>query len=135
MGGQRSQIAVRNTNTDWFETVNVGGSINNSICIAEQLSGQTRMYICNNDETIKIYGLPDLNRVAVLPLPTAVNYCSVSPDGRKLAAVGDTNQVFIYDITNENYSKISTLQTSSDAGVFKSVCHLIIVFVCMEPIE
>lgn len=58
-----------------------------------------------------------MERVVTLSIPTAVNYCSVSPDGSKLAAVGDTNQVFIYDITNDNYSKISTLDTNSDAGV------------------
>lgn len=64
-----------------------------------------------------MYGLPDMQRVTNIALPTAVNYCSVSPDGKKLAAVGDTNQVFIYDISNENYQKITTMQTNSDAGV------------------
>ncbi|BGP18509.1 hypothetical protein JCM10213v2_006575 [Rhodosporidiobolus nylandii] len=40
----------------------------------------------------------------LVPLPhedirlrTAVNHCSVSPDGRRMVAVGDTNEVFLYD--------------------------------------
>lgn len=41
----------------------------------------------------------------------------MSPDREKLVAVGDTNQVFLYNITrNGEYEKYQTLTTSKDAG-------------------
>lgn len=86
--------------------------------------GETRLLICNNDETIKVYSLPGLQRITTIGLPTAVNYASVSPDGRKLCAVGDSNQVFMFDITASGYyQRIATLQGSNDAGFSCSWNH------------
>lgn len=137
-----------------FAHTSVGGSINNALCISEHLGG-TRLLISNNDETIKVYSLPGLQRLTSIQLPTAVNYgktaielclftlfecisgvshekktpennhksdipaspfflqsstvASVSPDGRKMVAVGDSNQVFLYDISVAGgYQKIGT---------------------------
>ncbi|KAJ3119622.1 hypothetical protein HK100_000219 [Physocladia obscura] len=85
------------------------------MCIS-QYANQPRLFICNNDETIKIYTLPGLQRITSIQLPTAVNYASVSPDGKKLCAVGDNNQVFLYDVTGQGgYTKISTLTATTDA--------------------
>jgi hypothetical protein len=86
---------VRDIDTNWFAQTTVGGSINNAMCISKHPKGSdgARLLICNNDETIKAYTLPGLQRVASISLPTAVNYCSVSPDGTKMVAVGDSNQV------------------------------------------
>lgn len=79
------------------------------MCISNH-GGSVRLLICNNDETIKAYTLPGLQRVASISLPTAVNYASVSPDGRKLIAVGDSPQVFLYNITaNGTYERIATM--------------------------
>ncbi|KAI3636520.1 hypothetical protein MIR68_005465 [Amoeboaphelidium protococcarum] len=84
---------------------------------SERQYGDVRILICNNDESIKVYSIPGMQRVTTIGLPTAVNYASVSPDGRKLCAVGDSNQVFIYDIsTTGYYEKIATLTGSNDAG-------------------
>jgi WD40 repeat protein len=107
---------VRQLNGPWFAQTTVGGSINNAMCISNHL-GSTRLLICNNDETIKVLSLPHLQRITTITLPTAVNYCSVSPDGKKMIAVGDSNQVYLYDISySGGYSKIATLTTTSDAG-------------------
>ncbi|TPX31257.1 hypothetical protein SmJEL517_g05377 [Synchytrium microbalum] len=115
VGGQRSQLMVKKLGSDWAQQTTVGGSINNALSISNHLDG-TRLLICNNDETIKIYSLPGLQRMASLTLPTAVNYASVSPDGRKLVAVGDSNQVFLYDISAGGYHKVAALTGSNDAG-------------------
>jgi WD40 repeat protein len=94
-------------------------------------NSDTRLLVCNNDETIKVYSLPSLQRLTTLGLPTAVNHgtflndintfipviASVSPDGRRLAAVGDSNQIFIFDITAGGYyQRIATLAGTNDAG-------------------
>ncbi|KAJ3135365.1 hypothetical protein HK100_002856 [Physocladia obscura] len=79
------------------------------MCIS-QYANQPRLFICNNDKTIKIYTLPGLQRITSIELPTPVNYASVSPDGKRLCAVGDNNQVFLYDVTGQGgYTKVSTL--------------------------
>ncbi|KAI8899960.1 WD40-repeat-containing domain protein [Globomyces pollinis-pini] len=115
-GGQRSQLMVRKLDSDWTAQMNVGGSINNALSISQH-AGQIRILVCNNDETIKIYSLPDLQRVTTITFPTAVNYAAVSPDGRKLIAVGDSSQVIMYNITNSgNYEKVASMTASSDAG-------------------
>ncbi|KAI8847633.1 WD40-repeat-containing domain protein [Chytridium lagenaria] len=96
--------------TAGFAQTTVGGSINNAMCLSSH-QGQTRLMICNNDETIKVYSF------TYVSLPTAVNYCSVSPDGRKLAAVGDSNQVYLYDVTSSgNYQKVAVMTATNDAG-------------------
>jgi hypothetical protein len=113
---------VRQLNGSWLSQTTVGGSINNALCISnhprstDNLS-DTRLLVSNNDETIKIYNLPSLQRITTLGLPTAVNYASVSNDGRRLCAVGDSNQVFIYDITTSGfYQRVATLNGTNDAG-------------------
>lgn len=54
---------------------------------------------------------------ATLPFDTAINHCSVSPDGRRLVAVGDTNEVHLYDCgMNGNYSHVHTFEASDDAS-------------------
>lgn len=52
-------------------------------------------------------------------LNTAVNHCSVSPDGKWLIAVGDTNEVFLYSAPraeNDQYELAHTFTASSDAS-------------------
>ncbi|KAJ3033844.1 hypothetical protein HDV00_005693 [Rhizophlyctis rosea] len=86
------------------------------MCISNHIAG-TRLLICNNDETIKVYALPGLQRITSISLPTAVNYAAVSPDGRKLVAVGDSPQVFLFDISaSGGYELVDTWQATSDAG-------------------
>ncbi|GAA6015012.1 hypothetical protein JCM10207_008704 [Rhodosporidiobolus poonsookiae] len=49
-------------------------------------------------------------------LQTAVNHCSVSHDGRRMVAVGDTNEVFLYDVRAGGYELAHTFEASSDAS-------------------
>ncbi|KAG0256248.1 cleavage and polyadenylation specificity factor subunit 2 [Actinomortierella ambigua] len=115
-GGQRSQLMVRQLNSNWCAHTSVGGSINNALCISEHLGG-TRLLISNNDETIKVYSLPGLEPLTSIKLPVAVNYASVSPDGRKMVAVGDSNEVFLFDISvAAGYHKIGTYTATQDAS-------------------
>lgn len=115
----------------------VGGAINNCVHMAQH-GGKTRLLVCNNDETIKVFDLPSMEQVVTLRLNTAVNggmarrcrpgkerlanvldmrAVSVSPDGTKMVAVGDSNQVFIYNITSGGeYQQVAVLNTTKDAG-------------------
>ena len=43
---------------------------------------QLRLFVCNNDDTIKVYGLSGGTLATVLRCPVAINYCALSPSGR-----------------------------------------------------
>lgn len=43
---------------------------------------QLRLFVCNNDDTIKVYGLASGALVTMLRCPVAINYCALSPCGR-----------------------------------------------------
>ncbi len=64
---------VRRLNDDWSAEMSVGGSINNALRISHH-GGQDRILVCNNDETIKVFSLPDLQRVCSIQFPTAVQF-------------------------------------------------------------
>ncbi|GAA5901767.1 hypothetical protein JCM8208_003581 [Rhodotorula glutinis] len=53
---------------------------------------------------------------ADIRLRTAVNHCSVSPDSKWLVAVGDTNEVFLYDTRAAGYELAHTFTASEDAS-------------------
>lgn len=96
--------------------MNVGGAINNAVTLSKY-GEQVRLLVCNNDETIKIFSLPTLDQVCNIKLPTAANYASVSPDGRWMVAVGDSNQVFLYEVTvHGQYRLVQQLTSVKDAS-------------------
>ncbi|KAK4057112.1 hypothetical protein OIO90_002012 [Microbotryomycetes sp. JL221] len=192
-GGQNSELAIKSADpaSTWCHqlTNTTNGAINNSIHIAPApLNPATpRLYVSNNDETIKVYdvvgAVPDfraakrrriktlnverwrssdgerdqgpraneqdherrrgtssdneegdtveergtydtggqctLERInaATIPFNTAINHCSVSPDGRRLVAVGDTNEIHLYDcLMNGDYAHVHSFQASEDAS-------------------
>ncbi|SGY61942.1 BQ5605_C007g04627 [Microbotryum silenes-dioicae] len=52
-----------------------------------------------------------------LHFDTAINHTSVSPDGRRLVAVGDTNEIFLYDISLlGEYTFVHSFEASEDAS-------------------
>jgi WD40 repeat protein len=115
-GGHRSQLAVRNMATQSLCNTSVGGSINNSMTIAQH-AGDTRLLICNNDETIKVYSLPTLTHITDVKLPFAVNYCAVSGDGRRMVAVGDSRQGWLFEVQRAGtYARVATFTACANAA-------------------
>ncbi len=94
----------------------LGGAINNCVHIARH-TDRSRLFVCNNDETIKVFDLPSMNHFCTLRASTAVNGVSVSPDGTKMISIGDSDNVALYNVTwNGSYEKVGTLATTKDAG-------------------
>lgn len=113
-GNQRSHVFVQNLDTNHTGHVSVGGSINNAIEISKHLN-DTRLLVCNNDQMIKIFSLPSLVKVDQIAYPVSVNYSAVSHDERKMVVVGDSNQVFLHDVSEATpYKRIATLTTTSN---------------------
>lgn len=129
VGGQRSQVIIRQLNSNWYtllklyiyrERVNlfifrvaqtaVGGAINNSLVLSKHSEDDVRLMVCNNDQTIKIFSVPNMNLITTLNSSAAVNNVGVSPDGKIMAVVGDSNQIQLHSISSSNeYKKLTTL--------------------------
>lgn len=59
-------------------------------------AGQLRLFVSNNDHTVKIFDVPSMRLMSTVTCPVAVNYAALSPDGRFLACVGDSGATHIY---------------------------------------
>ncbi|KAJ2081426.1 hypothetical protein H4R24_002361 [Coemansia sp. RSA 988] len=144
VGGQRAELAVARLSDPMSRTVvRSGGSINNFVTLDRPPSvmprrrfrdsaafvddGVTsvnimsnrslpRLLVCNNDRTVRLMSLPDLDLITELNFPTAVNYAAVSPDGTKMCVVGDTNQVYLFNKRGDSFEKIANLTASNDAS-------------------
>lgn len=54
---------------------------------------------------------PELEYIGKVRLPTPVNHTSLSPDGRTMIAVGDTNELFIFNIgSNGTHTLVDTIE-------------------------
>ncbi|PVU87771.1 hypothetical protein BB561_006185 [Smittium simulii] len=71
-----------------------------------------RLIVCNNDLSIKIYSVPDLLLIDQITFQKPVNYASISPDNTKMAAVGDSNQAYIFNRRGESFEKMFNLKVS-----------------------
>lgn len=81
------------------------------------MNGETRLLVSNNDASIRVFSVPDLELIDTLDFRTAVNHTSVSPDGRKMITVGDDNRVQLFNVTNSgHYELATTMAVSRDAN-------------------
>ncbi|PVU93928.1 hypothetical protein BB561_002926 [Smittium simulii] len=72
-------------------------------------SFRNRLLVCTNDKSIKIVSLPSLSVDHEIYFDTSINNASISPDRSKMIAVGDTNQVFVFNKRGSDYEKIATI--------------------------
>lgn len=117
-GGQNSQLDVRQlAGGEIVYKGHCGGSVNNALHIARDASQQLRLFVCNNDDTIKVYGLASGALATMLRCPVAINYCSLSPGGRHLVCVGDNRHTYLYQATPVCYRQVSVFTEAGDAGM------------------
>ncbi|KAJ1892270.1 hypothetical protein LPJ66_006448 [Kickxella alabastrina] len=121
VGGQRAELAVgRLSEPGNLTVVRSGGSINNFDSVTNlNITGEhdvPRLLVCNNDHSVRLLALPNLDLLTELRFPTAVNYAAISPDGTKMCVVGDSNEVFLFHKRGDTFEKIATLIASNDAS-------------------
>ena len=134
-GGQSSQLEIRRAPpnlleppipslpppppgpTDSIFKGHCGGSVNNALRVAKDASHQHRLFVCNNDDTVKIFSLSVGTLVSVVSCPVAINHCALSPDGKNMVCVGDNRHTYVYIATPTGY-RISRVYTEgNDAGM------------------
>ena len=59
------------------------------------------MVLSNNDKTVTIYSLTREKLLKVITHPNCMNYAVISPDSTILAAVGDENIAYFYELTRD----------------------------------
>ncbi|KAI7887432.1 WD40 repeat-like protein, partial [Lichtheimia hyalospora FSU 10163] len=116
VGGHRGATMVKSLSDEWSSTLKVGMGMNNCI----QLSGhdnnnECRLTICNNDQTMSVYSIPDLKNLVTLDLSSAaINQISTSPDGRSLLTVSDDGNVSLFN--TRDYTKTTSFQVGHGGG-------------------
>ncbi|KJA16198.1 hypothetical protein HYPSUDRAFT_47634 [Hypholoma sublateritium FD-334 SS-4] len=119
----------RRTRVRWEFEDNLQGSINNSVLLtslslsrSNESSVDPRVGISNNDGSVRLYDVPirvssarrnmKLHAVGEVRLDVPVNHSSISPDGRTLLSVGDSNKIYFHQITGGariSFQPITTL--------------------------
>ncbi|ELA47289.1 hypothetical protein VCUG_01173 [Vavraia culicis subsp. floridensis] len=115
VGGQKGQYAVKNLENERFVLGTVGHAINNAVKICE-FNGETNFLFCNNDNTIRRYSYDSLDELEMITHPWPVNNCEMSLDGKHLVSVGDTNQIFYFNVEGGKFVKDRTLKSMNDGG-------------------
>ncbi|KAF9037704.1 hypothetical protein BJ165DRAFT_1375364, partial [Panaeolus papilionaceus] len=102
------------------------GSINNSVFLSSlsltrsnQSSLEPRVGISNNDATVRLYDVPmrvrnsgrKLLEVGKVGFDVPINHSSISPDGRTLISVGDSNKVYFHHMSGGSYITFTPIMT------------------------
>ena len=109
-GGQWGELALHSMSLGTLHTLSLGSSINNAVCISPP--GRDRVLVSSNDYCVRVLSLPDLLVREVIHLPAPVNHASASADGARMAACGDMDTVFLFDIRQgKAHSKVELRST------------------------
>ncbi|KAI7861183.1 WD40-repeat-containing domain protein [Circinella umbellata] len=118
MAGQRGMAMIKDMNSDWSARFNAGPGMNNSISLAKTINNEIRVMVCNNDQTVCILSVPNMEKLCTLRMPAAINHTSVSPNGRMMLMVGDNGIVYLYNITeSSDYQQISSYKASEEPAL------------------
>ncbi|WIA15831.1 hypothetical protein OEZ85_012586 [Tetradesmus obliquus] len=123
-GGLHGELEVRQLSTgEACFKGSVGSTVNNALHIAQHSSGEVRLFVCCNDNSIKVYALPSMDAVTVIRCPCPINYAALSPDGQHLVAVGDCNPTLLYQATPTGYAASTSFTEASDVGMCCAWSH------------
>ena len=84
----------------------IGDDIVNSVSIHKIQDEEAHLYdvvavLTNNDKSVRVFSLHNGIETTCLTFSFPMNHASISPDGSTLVAVGDSNQVFFYEMLLE----------------------------------
>lgn len=116
-GGPASQLMISQI-SDGSEVFNehVGGTVNNSLLIKKGPTGLL-LFVCNNDETVKVFLLPSMEHYSSIKFPVSMNYAAVDDRCENLVSVGDSAVTYLHQATPAGYRKIREFQDYHDVGM------------------
>mmetsp|Transcript_12249 Transcript_12249/g.26807 ORF Transcript_12249/g.26807 Transcript_12249/m.26807 type:complete len:349 (-) Transcript_12249:733-1779(-) len=120
-GGPNSQLRlVRSADKRVLYSGSTNGLVTNGVHLSEQSDGgQLRLFVSNNDETVKVFDVDTMRLVSTLVCSCAVNCASVSPDGKFLVAGFDEPFILLFGLTGQgSYELVAELDCpATDAGI------------------
>lgn len=127
-GGLRSELEVRNVRGGGATLFkgNVGGErgcVNNALHVGKHSNGSVRLFVCNNDSTVKVFSLPQMQTLCTLRTGVPINYAALSPDGQSLVCAGDTPTVLVYSAHEAGYTLSSSFTEAQDVGMCCAWSH------------
>ena len=75
------------------------------------------LFICNNDRSIKVFSLPEMDSITTLNFPVPVNYSANTHDASYLLSVGDDIYTYLHQATDEGYRKLARLTGYQNVGM------------------
>ena len=114
-GAENGYIAVLNSRTHSKTEVDIGGSLVNGIHIYQGQDSEDRALISNNDYSLKFFNLSTMRAEAPIHCPSAMNYASVSADGKMLAAVGDSTELYLFVQESGRWKRHAEICVAEDA--------------------
>jgi WD40 repeat protein len=74
----------------------------------------------NNDHSIKIWNVDNWRSDGTIKLPVPINHCSVSPDKTSMVCVGDSSDIFLFDISSTGSFHHQATFTGSEDSSFST---------------
>ncbi|KAG1083514.1 hypothetical protein G6F42_022189 [Rhizopus arrhizus] len=102
LGGQTGMLMIRDLSTGWYAIKTAGRGMNNSICLSQH-QDEIRLTVCNNDQTVSVFSVPDMEKIQTLKMPSAINFCTVSPDSKKVLLTSDQGVAYLYTINQDGF--------------------------------
>ncbi|KAG2484738.1 hypothetical protein HYH03_016485 [Edaphochlamys debaryana] len=118
-GGPTSQLIVKDLREKRvLHRDPLGGSVNNAVHISRQ-EGRQVLFACNNEHIVRVFNIEphQLTPNTHFRTPVPINYCSLSPDGRQLACVGDCAETMVYVARESTYTRMHTFREAHDTGI------------------
>jgi len=100
----------------------IGRNVNNALHLwhPPQAPETTRMLVCNNDSTIRMFNVPTMEELDSISFPAPMNYAQVSPDGSRFCAVGDNYVINVHRAREDgswSHQPEMVLHEFKDAGM------------------
>ncbi|KAL7325857.1 hypothetical protein PS15p_208284 [Mucor circinelloides] len=102
LGGQTGMLMIKDLSTGWYAIKTAGRGMNNSICLSQH-QDEIRLTVCNNDQTVSVFSVPDMEKIQTLKMPSAINFCTVSPDSKKVLLTSDQGVAYLYTINQDGF--------------------------------
>lgn len=67
-------LMIKDLSTGWYDIKTAGRGMNNSICLSQH-QDEIRLTVCNNDQTVSVFSVPDMEKIQTLKMPSAINFC------------------------------------------------------------
>lgn len=94
------------------------GTVNNALHIWSPRPEEPLLFVANNNCTIKVRSILDISSEQTIEVETPINYQTMDPFGRRLAATGDNAKLFQFEPSESRWQQTSCWASgATEAGM------------------